>query len=141
MELLAEYGWPGNLRELQSILKHAVVEATGSVILAEYLPEIVRQSAPVGPMTSASQTASDAKPNDELLHFIQQKIRSGTENLYEEFLLRCERRLLKELMHQFHGNLSQVATILGISRSKLRFRLAAVDASLLVLEKKATPLM
>ncbi|MEI8021630.1 MAG: sigma-54 dependent transcriptional regulator, partial [Schlesneria sp.] len=43
MKMLIDYPWPGNLRELQSALKHAVVEATSPVILPEFLPETVRR--------------------------------------------------------------------------------------------------
>ena len=35
---LQNYSWPGNIRELQSVLKCAMLLATGSVLLPEFLP-------------------------------------------------------------------------------------------------------
>ena len=37
-QLLRRHPWPGNLRELQSVLKQALLQATGPVLLPEFLP-------------------------------------------------------------------------------------------------------
>src|SRR5262249_20151231 len=39
LELLRRYPWPGNIRELQSVLKQAILKATGPVLVAAFLPE------------------------------------------------------------------------------------------------------
>ena len=39
MERLRGYPWPGNIRELQSVLKQALLRATGPVLLPAFLPE------------------------------------------------------------------------------------------------------
>jgi two-component system response regulator AtoC len=38
MERLLSYSWPGNIRELQSVLQQALLQATGSVLLPAFLP-------------------------------------------------------------------------------------------------------
>ena len=38
MDLLSGYSWPGNIRELQSVLKQTLLQATGPVVTAESLP-------------------------------------------------------------------------------------------------------
>jgi DNA-binding NtrC family response regulator len=38
MRLLQEHDWPGNIRELENALRHAVVMSRGCVIEAEHLP-------------------------------------------------------------------------------------------------------
>ena len=38
MERLRSYSWPGNIRELQSVLQQALLQATGSVLLPAFLP-------------------------------------------------------------------------------------------------------
>ena len=128
MTLLTSYTWPGNLRELQSVLKHAVVEAAGPLILPEFLPESVRGFSTAS--ASLAQATSDVGSSDELLRFIHQRIRSGTERLYDEVIQRVERTLLTELLHQVDGNISRAAAILGISRSTLRIKLAALGINL-----------
>ncbi len=40
MDVLRRYSWPGNLRELQSVLKQALLQATGTVLLPEFLPPL-----------------------------------------------------------------------------------------------------
>lgn len=126
MEQLTSYTWPGNLRELQSVLKHAVVEATGPVIVPAFLPESVRGTGPhSGPLSDSVE-----KSNNDLISFIQQRISSGTQSLYDDVIQRVERTLLTEVLKQVDGNISRAAAILGISRSTLRIKLAAVGINL-----------
>ncbi|MBZ2174928.1 sigma 54-interacting transcriptional regulator [Schnuerera sp. xch1] len=39
IEILMNYKWPGNIRELRNILERAITISTGNVILPEHLPE------------------------------------------------------------------------------------------------------
>src|SRR5499433_3946999 len=39
LERLRNYSWPGNIRELQSVLKQALLQASGAVLLPAFLPE------------------------------------------------------------------------------------------------------
>jgi two-component system nitrogen regulation response regulator GlnG len=39
MERLCGYFWPGNIRQLQSVLKQALLQASGPVLLPSFLPE------------------------------------------------------------------------------------------------------
>src|SRR6266568_4197350 len=40
IERLRNYSWPGNIRELQSVIKQALLHSTGSVLLPAFLPEL-----------------------------------------------------------------------------------------------------
>lgn len=133
LDLLAAYSWPGNIRELQSALKHAVVEATGPVILPEFLPAKIRERRSpnvVELIADADRPSAGNRLDAELIGFIHQQIRTGTESLYDDVVLRIERTLLTDLLHQVEGNISRAAAILGISRSTLRTKLAALGISL-----------
>jgi two-component system nitrogen regulation response regulator GlnG len=124
MTLLTSYPWPGNLRELQSVLKHAVVEATGPMLLPEFLPETLRGiREPAAP--KAAPTSQDA-----LLDFIRQRIDAGTSQLYDEVVQSVERTMLNEVLHRVEGNISRAAAILGISRSTFRAKLATLGINL-----------
>ncbi len=136
MGLLTDYPWPGNLRELQSVLKHAVVEATGPLIIPEFLPETIRHAVDP-PATIPVETVDSVKPkpspvggDEELIRFMHQRLRAGTENLYDEVIHRVERVLLTEILTEVDGNISRASAILGISRSTLRARLAALGITL-----------
>lgn len=127
MAVLRSYTWPGNLRELQSVLKHAVVEATGPILVPEFLPENIR-SKNGGQTTQQSQSGSGSE--EQLLSFIQERISAGTDRLYDEVILSVEKTMLNEVLRSVNGNISRAASILGISRSTLRLKLAAVGISL-----------
>ncbi|HEY0983900.1 sigma-54-dependent transcriptional regulator [Schlesneria sp.] len=133
MNLLTSYTWPGNLRELQSALKHAVVEATGPVILPEFLPPTVRPTRADSPHAielSSSAGNWDSVSEEGLVQFIQQQIQSHTETLYDDVIRRVERVMLLELLKHVDGNISRAAATLGISRSTLRTKLAALGLNL-----------
>ncbi len=46
LERLRAYPWPGNIRELQSVLKQALLRASGNVLLPAFLPQSLRGQAP-----------------------------------------------------------------------------------------------
>ncbi len=131
MDLLRAYQWPGNLRELQSVLKHAVVEATGPLILPEFLPETVRGKGLTAARSMPAQQAhATSDSQGQLVQFIQERIQAGTENLYDEVIQNVERTMLTELIRSVEGNISRASTILGISRSTLRTKLSALGINL-----------
>ncbi|MFI5365233.1 MAG: sigma 54-interacting transcriptional regulator [Candidatus Binatia bacterium] len=54
MDTLLQYPWPGNIRELENTLEHAVVCSKGSVIELEALPRsVLRPTTAVSPRTQA----------------------------------------------------------------------------------------
>ena len=130
MQILEAYEWPGNLRELQSVLKHAVVEAMGQVILTESLPDRLKGKPGESAKSKTSSNTSELTSEHELSRFIQDRIQAGTEQLYDEVIQRVERTLLTELLQQVEGNISRASAILGISRSTLRVKLGALGIQL-----------
>jgi PAS domain S-box-containing protein len=55
MEALMEYDWPGNVRQLENAISHAVILAQGDVIRRRHLPRFLRESAPAAVSTSLAQ--------------------------------------------------------------------------------------
>src|SRR5262249_59927222 len=41
MNRLRDYSWPGNIRELQNVLRQALLRARGRILLPEFLPELL----------------------------------------------------------------------------------------------------
>jgi two-component system nitrogen regulation response regulator GlnG len=134
LRLLAAYPWPGNVRELQSALKQALLQATGPVLVPEFLPGAVRRGAAAPPPAPAPEAAAappagaapggDASVWEELTRFIGERLRAGTEDLYEEYAALTERHLLTQVLAHTGGNLTQAARVLGINRGTLRTKLA-----------------
>ena len=116
MARLRAYHWPGNLRELQSVLKQAMLVTTGSVLLPAALPRL--ESAP----PSKSDAAPAVAPAG-LEAFISQKLEEGAESLYDDAHRELDRILLPLVMEHTSGNQFQAAKILGVARQTLRRRL------------------
>ena len=45
MEALMDYDWPGNVRQLENAVSHAVILAQGDVIRRRHLPRFLRETA------------------------------------------------------------------------------------------------
>jgi two-component system nitrogen regulation response regulator GlnG len=115
IELLRHYAWPGNVRELQSVLKQALLQATGSILVPDFLP--------VALLKRGQNGTTGPEESTPLLHFIDEQLAAGTEDLYEESLRRMERILLGRVLQHTNGNQVQAAKILGITRGSLRNKL------------------
>ena len=53
LERLCRYSWPGNIRELQSVLKQALLQASGTVLLPAFLPESLERRPAIGAPATA----------------------------------------------------------------------------------------
>ncbi|MCA9246978.1 MAG: sigma-54-dependent Fis family transcriptional regulator [Planctomycetales bacterium] len=113
--LLEQYQWPGNIRELQSVLKQAILHTTGPVLLPEFLPDFVRD-----PSDAARADLSDTASWQD---FLKRHLQQDADDLYFEWQKLTESHLLNRVMGHTGGNLSQAARILGINRRTLRSKL------------------
>jgi len=113
---LRGYSWPGNIRELQSVVKQALLCASGSVLLPEFLPEF--------PGASQASTAS-AQSNDSLAleSFISQRLSPDVNDLYAQTHAHVDRLLLARVLGYTGGSQHQAARLLGIARQTLRLKL------------------
>ena len=76
MERLRSYPWPGNIRELQSVLKQALLRATGPVLVPAFLPEPRPPQGGRGGRGGRGGVAARA--------LLEQRLEAGSEDLYEE---------------------------------------------------------
>jgi two-component system, NtrC family, response regulator AtoC len=128
MELLRSYPWPGNIRELQSVLKQTLLQAVGPALLVEFLPAVIRkgetetqvppQGLPEG--TSPSDAVDDF---DSLGRFIGERLTAGCDSLYQDAIRRLDRLLLTRVLKHTEGNQLRAAKLLGITRGSLRTKL------------------
>jgi DNA-binding NtrC family response regulator len=123
MERLRGYLWPGNIRELQSVLKQALLRATGPVLVPAFLPELAPRKA-VEPATTIGA-------GSRLETLIEQRLRDGSQDLYEEARRELDRFLLPLVLQSTGGNQFRAARILGIARRTLRLRLRELGLSVM----------
>jgi two-component system, NtrC family, nitrogen regulation response regulator GlnG len=115
LELLRCYQWPGNLRELQSVLRQALLRAQGRVLLADFLPPAVRGEESMG--TGPRSAAIDWEK------FLDQRLLAGSRDLYAEALAQMEQSLVTRVLRHTGGNQCQAAKVLGITRGSLRTKI------------------
>lgn len=102
MKIFLNYLWPGNLRELENVIEHAVVLSKSDIIGAKDIPsEIRKESKNNGP-------ANTLKPLKEL-----------------------EIETIINAINVFNGNKSKAAQVLGITRKVLYNRLRQADSGLI----------
>jgi len=121
LAILQNYAWPGNIRQMQSVLRQAILHATGSVLLPDFLPAEVFDA----PEARTSRTAgggvgSESEPGSSLDTFLHSQIELGTTSLYADALAILERRMVTCVLQHTGGNQSQAARMLGVTRSFLR---------------------
>ena len=121
MERLRGYSWPGNIRELQSVLKQALLRSTGPVLVPAFLPELAPRK--------AAEPATAIGAGSRLEALIEQRLRDGSQDLYEEARRELDRFLLPLVLRSTGGNQLQAARILGIARRTLRLRLRELGLS------------
>src|SRR5215831_10803160 len=98
-KLMSDYGWPGNVRQLESAIERAILLCEGDLITVEDLPLEVRQE--VGPATDVA-----FKLPAEGINF-------------EE----VERNLITQAMEQTDYNITKAAKLLGLTFRTLQYRL------------------
>jgi two-component system nitrogen regulation response regulator GlnG len=124
LSLLQRYPWPGNVRELQSVLKQALLHASGPVLVPAFLPAAVQSGAP--PKLNGTSVSAGV----DWEHHIQDRIQSGSQDLYAETLALMERQLLTAVLRHTQGNQLQAARILGITRGSLRTKIRALGITI-----------
>lgn len=121
LEVLGRHSWPGNIRELQSVLKQALLRTQGPVLVADFLPASVRgEEDPAGSMAGSFDWEG----------FLDDRIRVGSQDLYAEALAVMERSLVTRVLRHTGGNQLQAAKILGITRGSLRTKIRTLGISI-----------
>lgn len=105
---LAEYPWPGNIRELRNVVFEALVyKRAGETLLLSDLPKRILQK-------QASRPYVSSKAGGPLVHpeTISARLQEGALNLKQE-VESLERALLTEALQRTRGNAAAAARLLG----------------------------
>ncbi len=115
MQLLREYPWPGNVREVQNVIRQAVLQTNGPVLLPDFLPETVRRYA-----SDASPTGGTARGDTTLDQLIERRLRAGSHQLYDEVVGRVEERLITQALRYTGGDKLEAIKLLGVNPATFR---------------------
>lgn len=93
MEILKNYSYPGNVRELENIIERAISFANGPIIL----------------------------PSDLPVHLIKETNNTNRQRTkLRDALLQFEKELIENALKESEGNISMAASMLGIYRQQLQ---------------------
>jgi two-component system, NtrC family, response regulator AtoC len=109
-ELLMNYDWPGNIRELKNAIERVMILADGNRIAAKYLPIRISEGG-VMPVPMA-----DGNANGEI------QLPPGGISLYN-----VEKELIRQALEQARGNKTTAARLLRITRDTLRYKVKKYD--------------
>ena len=115
--ILGRYDWPGNVDELQCVLKRALIEGKGAVLATENLARAL------------GQAGTTASPVDQPGHaidwscFLQAELETGSTSVYAHATAALERHLLPLALAACEGSQVKAAHCLGMTRSSLRKKL------------------
>ncbi len=118
MQRLTEHPWPGNIRELQGIVKQTLLKASGPVIVPAFLPAGLAGKTP----TAGGQESQDdwkAAVADEA----RRQFANGSFTISHDLHDHVDRILIREALKATGNNISEASARLGISRPTLRTRI------------------
>lgn len=123
LERLRGYSWPGNIRELQSVLKQSLLQAVGSVLIPAFLPDGFGDGDSTPRESSAQATGFQFEP------FLRERLEAGADDLYAEAHRQLDRILLPLALEFTGGNQRSTARLLGIARQTLGVKLREAGLS------------
>ena len=115
---LERHIWPGNLDELQSVLKRGIVEQKGNLFSVSDL-SITSAESSLAPSTEPGST----RYRSDWAAFAQMKIDAGADTLHADAIEEMEKKLFRRVLAHTGGNQAQASRILGIARASLRKKL------------------
>jgi DNA-binding NtrC family response regulator len=113
---LRSYRWPGNIRELQSVLKQALLHASGTTLLPAFLPGFAAPDVPAEPPGLGLDLAA----------FIRPLLSPQMNTLYAQTHDQVDRLLFTMAIGYTNGNQRDAARLLGVSRQTMRVKMRAL---------------
>jgi len=122
--IFQNYQWQGNIREMENVMKQALVLAANGPVLREHLPAQLQKK---------GLSESDTDRNWEKLldqaaqQFLSKNNIEGADNLYDSLIQAMEKSLFRHLLEKNRGNQVATAKSLGINRNTLKRKIDAMD--------------
>lgn len=136
LRTLAQYSWPGNIRELENLVERMVLFASGPVIERDALPEAFLEVSVPGPDGEAStavtgaavdsEAAADEPSSEEgerLLRLPLSSLDLDLKEAVKQGSRLVETELITEALNRTDNNVTRSAKMLGISRRSLQSKM------------------
>jgi len=130
IQMLANYSWPGNIRELGNFIERMVVLSTGDNITPRDLPEKVLGEVPRESLPPMEKPGCELSPTEMLQNGLKQSFFIGLpegginlKNAVEEF----ERGLITEALEKTNWVKNKAAGLLELNRTTLVEKIKKMD--------------
>ena len=126
ISVLKSYHWPGNVRQLESVIHQAVVQSSGSVLLPDFLPPLKNEDGNLkaGESNRSREIEAESAHGDGESETVRQLIERHRSHhsttLFDDVTEEVERELLAAVLNSCGGNLTEAAKQLGITRTTVR---------------------
>ncbi|MCB9632306.1 MAG: sigma 54-interacting transcriptional regulator [Sandaracinus sp.] len=114
LQLLQRHRWPGNIRELENVLRSATLFCEGDVLRAHDFAafgDLIQNLVPDLPLNERTD-------NESLEEAIYARIRDGDASLFELKKV-IERECISRALTETDGNITRAADLLGMKRPRL----------------------
>ena len=111
-DALLAYTWPGNVRQLQNVMRQIVVLSNGEVLTRAQLPELITRPATNDRTLRPSRPLAPMAPEDSMAPTTGEE--PGIRPLWQE-----EKDIIEKAVVACEGNVPKAAALLGISASTI----------------------
>jgi DNA-binding NtrC family response regulator len=123
-EVLCAYAWPGNVRQLENVLRHAIVLHDGEEISPDMLPATIFGDKSAVPLRPRLTIAAGGQPRERALpapvvEEDELALRDMLRGLVGATLADIEREFIEATIIECKGSIPRAARLLDVSPSTL----------------------
>ncbi len=126
LEILSDYKWPGNIRELVNFVERMVVLSSGNILTTKDLPEKTLVDVPIEKLENEAELKSEAEIDENPAEILRQSLKKSffvglpeegmnLKQAVEDF----EREMIMEALEKTNSVKNKAAGLLGLNRTTL----------------------
>lgn len=118
LELLHEHYWPGNVAELENVIKRACILARGDAITVDEVREALEGGS--APAAEEIHSSLEAAARQALQQMLLEPDRDRASSVFHTIVSHVETALVREALRITGGNQVKATDLLGVNRTTLR---------------------
>ena len=129
LQLLEEYDWPGNVRQLENIIERAVILCSGEQLSRADFADVLKS--PASPSVGRSDSSEETDPlqGNQELGWPEDRLTGLEGKAYTTVIGEVEKKLILFALRRFRYTKTRAASFLGINRNTLDKRIKELGIS------------